>query len=79
LVERIVLHQASDGGCGFEIELIGDVVAMVGLGSAHKDSRRRNVTDPDVFQSSMKVVAGGGATTYVELGFLCWLGSDVGR
>ena len=32
LIERVVLHPAPDGQRGFEIELIGEIAAMVSLG-----------------------------------------------
>jgi hypothetical protein len=53
-----VLHPAPDGQCGFEIELVGQITAMVSLGQDGKDSS--SASDHAVFQSSMKVVAGAG-------------------
>ena len=32
LIERVVLHPAPDGQRGFEIELVGEITAMVNLG-----------------------------------------------
>jgi hypothetical protein len=58
LIERVVLHPAPDGQCGFEIELVGQITAMVSLGQDGKDSS--SASDHAVFQSSMKVVAGAG-------------------
>jgi site-specific DNA recombinase len=59
LIERVVLHPAWDGQRGFEIELIGEITSMVSLGLDGKDdSRRSDAIGHDVFESSMKVVAG---------------------
>ena len=60
LIERVVLHPAPDGQRGFEIELIGEIGAMVKLGRDDGDrtGSRQSATDQDLFQSSIKVVAG---------------------
>jgi site-specific DNA recombinase len=55
LIERVVLHPGEDGQRGFEIELVGEIAAMVGLGKA---DARRTAGDQDMFLRSMKVVAG---------------------
>ena len=60
LIERVVLHPAPDGQRGFEIELIGEIGAMVSLGRDEGEGSRRRgpLANHDLFQSSMKVVAG---------------------
>jgi hypothetical protein len=58
LIERVVLHPGEDGQRGFEIELVGDIAAMVGLGSADQGNARRTADDQDMFRRSVKVVAG---------------------
>lgn len=60
LIERVVLHPAPDGQRGFEIELVGEITAMVNLGRDEGDRAhsRHSATDQALFQSSMKVVAG---------------------
>jgi hypothetical protein len=58
LIERVVLHPAPDGQRGFEIELIGEIAAMVSLGLDGKDDSRRMAADQALFRSSIKVVAG---------------------
>jgi site-specific DNA recombinase len=60
LVERVVLHPSADIQRGFEIELVGEIAAMVGLGSADKGSARRTAGDQDMFLRSVKEVAGAG-------------------
>jgi hypothetical protein len=60
LIERVVLHPAPGGQRGFEIELVGEITAMVNLGRDEGDRThsRQSATDQALFQSSMKVVAG---------------------
>jgi site-specific DNA recombinase len=60
LIERVVLHPAPDGQRGFEIELIGEIAAMVSLGrdDGPRARTRESTADQALFQSSMKVVAG---------------------
>ena len=58
LIERVVLHPAPDGHRGFEIELVGEIAAMVALGADDKDHSRSQVAGHDAFHSSIKVVAG---------------------
>jgi hypothetical protein len=62
LIERVVLHPAPGGQRGFEIELVGEITAMVNLGRNEGDRThsRQSATDQDLFQSSIKVVAGAG-------------------
>ncbi len=60
LIERVVLHPAPDGHRGFEIELVGEIAAMVALGADDKDHSRSQVAGHDAFHSSIKVVAGAG-------------------
>ena len=60
LIERVVLHPAPQGERGFEIELVGEVAAMVALGADHKDRSRPETAGHDPFRSSIKVVAGAG-------------------
>jgi hypothetical protein len=65
LIERVELTPAH-AGKGFEIELIGEIGAMLRLGSGEKASDRRGAvrhdgaSDRDLFESSVKVVAGTG-------------------
>ena len=60
LIERVVLHPVPGGQRGFEIELVGEIGAMVKLGRDDGDRTRsrQSATDQSLFQSSMKVVAG---------------------
>jgi site-specific DNA recombinase len=58
LIERIVLHETA-GGKGLEIELIGEIAAMVSL-SLGKVQTPRSTSDLDLFFRSVKVVAGAG-------------------
>jgi len=60
LIERVVLHPAPGGQRGFEIELVGEISAMVNLGRDEGDRphSRGSTADQALFQSSMKVVAG---------------------
>ena len=58
LIERVVLHPAPDGQRGFEIELLGEIAAMVALGADDKDHDRSRSAGHDPFHSSIKVVAG---------------------
>ena len=60
LIERVVLHPAPDGQRGFEIELIGEIAAMVSLGrdDGTRARSRESAADQALFESSIKVVAG---------------------
>ena len=62
LVERVVLHPGADGQRGFEIELVGEIAAMVRLGLSGDAAAHRTLPSggagPDLFGSSVKVVAG---------------------
>jgi site-specific DNA recombinase len=61
LIERVVLHPSSEGN-GLEIELVGEIAAMVALGLGH-DSNGAGVAaaaDRGLFARSVKVVAGIG-------------------
>jgi hypothetical protein len=60
LIDRVVLHPAPDAQRGFEIELVGEIGAMVNLGRDEGDRTRsrETATDQALFQSSMKGVAG---------------------
>jgi hypothetical protein len=62
LIERVVRHPTRDDQRGFEIELIGEIAAMVTLGrdDGNRDRRVASATDQALFQSSIKVVAGTG-------------------
>ena len=60
LIERVVLHPAPEGQRGFEIELVGEIAAMIALGADDKDRARSRAAGHDPFQSSIKVVAGAG-------------------
>jgi len=59
IIERIVLTPILDAK-GFEIELIGEIAAMVRLGLPveRADSRPISATDHALFESSVKMVAG---------------------
>jgi site-specific DNA recombinase len=57
LIERVVLRPASDGR-GFQVELEGAITEMTRIGAA--DVHRASVTDRDLFDRSVKVVAGIG-------------------
>jgi hypothetical protein len=60
MIERVVLHPGPDGRRGFEIELVGEISAIVGLGSSAQVKTRRTEGDQDMFRRSVKVVAGVG-------------------
>jgi len=55
LIERVVLHPAENG---FEIELIGEIAAMVDLGAQAKAAAPKGVAVPEAYRRSVKVVAG---------------------
>src|SRR5262249_13514170 len=57
LIERVVLHPAEKG---FEIELVGEIAAMVNLGAHHKATGPKGAAVPEAYRSSVKVVAGEG-------------------
>src|SRR5882724_9729589 len=57
LIERVALHPADKG---FEIELIGEIAAMVNLGAQTKPAGPKGSAVPDVYRRSVKVVAGEG-------------------
>jgi hypothetical protein len=61
LIERIEVQPAADGK-GLEIELTGAIASMVRLGLSGDAAARRALSsgggDPDMFASSLKVVAG---------------------
>jgi site-specific DNA recombinase len=57
LVERVVLHPVEKG---FEIELIGEIAAMVDLGAQNKTAGPEGSAVPDAYRRSVKVVAGEG-------------------
>ena len=61
IIERIILTPVPDAK-GFEIELIGEIAAMVRLGLPDERpvSRPISATDHALFESSVKVVAGTG-------------------
>jgi hypothetical protein len=60
LIERVVLHPAPDGQRGFEIELVGEITAMLNLGRDEGAGTQSggSAADLDLFRSSIKVVAG---------------------
>ena len=60
VIERVVVHPAPEGHRGFEIELIGELAAMVALGADAKDRSPGGAAGHDLFRSSIKVVAGAG-------------------
>ena len=55
LIERVVLQPAEKG---FEIELVGEIAAMVDLGAQNKKAGPEGSAVPDVYRCSVKVVAG---------------------
>src|SRR5262249_37468562 len=55
LVERVVLYPAETG---FEIELVGEIAAMVDLGAQAKAAGPKGSAIPATYRSSVKVVAG---------------------
>ena len=59
LIERVVLTPGPDGK-GFEIEVLGELGAMLRLGMAdtHRGQHVRGTSDPNMFDCSVKVVAG---------------------
>ena len=59
LIEQVSVKPSEDGD-GMEIELTGDIAAMVSLASGAAPARRRVGSDPDLFVCSVKVVAGAG-------------------
>ncbi len=61
LIDHIVLTPSA-AGSGFEIELVGEISAMLGLtaNNTKKDQNGVAVSDPGLFDGSIKVVAGTG-------------------
>ena len=59
LIETVVLSPGSDGA-GLEIELTGEIAAMLDLALNSKNGSKRGFAagDPDLFARSVKVVAG---------------------
>ena len=57
LIDRVVLRPMGPDG-GIEIELEGDLPALLRLGMAGVDARRPDAAVPSMFLSSTKVVAG---------------------
>jgi hypothetical protein len=55
LIERLMLHPVENG---FEVELIGEIAAMVDLGAQNKTADPKGSAVPDAYPSSLKVVAG---------------------
>jgi hypothetical protein len=55
--DRAVLHPVEKG---FEIELIGEITAMVDLGAKSKTAGPKGSAVPDPYRCSVKVVAGVG-------------------
>jgi len=55
LIERVALHPVEKG---FEIELIGEIAAMVDLGAKSKTAGPEGSAVPDPYRCSVKVVAG---------------------
>lgn len=63
LIERVVLHPTPESRRGFEIELVGAIAAMLDLGreqAGRSQGRTREEGDRDLFDRSIKVVAGTG-------------------
>ncbi len=61
LIDRVVLTPAGEGR-GYEIELVGEIAAMIGLGMGDKRTKAApgEAAGHDVFARSVKVVAGAG-------------------
>ena len=60
LVDRVVLLPTAEGK-GFEVELVGEIAAMIaaGMGPARRTSQSHSsASDSDMFLRSVKVVAG---------------------
>ena len=55
LIERVVLHPMEKG---FEVELIGEIAAMVDLGAQDKAAGPKGSAVPEAYRRSVKVVAG---------------------
>jgi hypothetical protein len=55
LIERVVLHPAEKG---FEIELVGEIAAMVDLGAQGKAAGPKGSAVHEAYRCSVKVVAG---------------------
>jgi site-specific DNA recombinase len=55
LVERVVLQPLEKG---FEVELIGEIAAMIDLGAQNKKAGSKEPAVPDAYRRSVKVVAG---------------------
>ena len=49
MIERVVLHPGADGPRGFEIELVGEIAAIVSLGSPKELDARGSAEDQDLF------------------------------
>ena len=64
LIERVVLHPVlRDGRAGFEVELVGEIAAMVRLGMGMPSVWGKTAAAAGgrgLFESSVKVVAGAG-------------------
>ena len=58
----MILYPAADGRRGFEIELVGQIAAMLRLGAGvpHTPNPRAKHAVHDMFETSTKVVAGTG-------------------
>jgi len=63
LIERVVRHPAKKG---FEVELIGEIAAMVDLGAQNKKAGPAGSAVPDAYRSSVKVVAGARNQRYLQ-------------
>ena len=59
LIDRVVLHPAAEGN-GHEIELVGEIAAMVELAIGHGRGGASAGQDRGLFVRSVKVVAGAG-------------------
>ncbi len=57
LVEKVVLHPIERG---FEVELIGEIAAMVDLGAQNQKAAPKGAAVPEAYRRSVKVVAGRG-------------------
>jgi hypothetical protein len=55
LIERVVLHPVDNG---FEIELVGEIAAMVALGAQNKRAGPEGSAVYEAYRCSVKVVAG---------------------
>src|SRR5262249_24456705 len=64
LIERVVLHPVETG---FEIELVGEIAAMIDLRAQATAAGPTGSVVPEMYRSSVKVVAGARNQRYLHL------------